>query len=149
MVATRSTERSFVCTSVAGRGGRLEGSMVTLIGLLVTVYTSIITLFALLYMWVDGEGSACGLADHNTTLAFHTAFAFSVETMTTIGYGIPYDTAAFFSGCVSLTLVVYTQSLVFILLNAALLGIIFARVDDTRYHIIVTHDSRIIFLLHS
>jgi hypothetical protein len=42
-----------------------------------------------------------------------------VETMTTIGYGIPHDTGAFFGRCWSLTLTVYAQALVFILLNAA------------------------------
>ena len=48
--------------------------------------------------------------------------------MTTIGYGIPYNQAAFFENCYSLTFTVYGQAMVFILLNAALLGIIFARV---------------------
>lgn len=106
----------------------LEGRSTYLVLLLITVYTVIIIIFAGIYMGIDGERSACGLAEPGTTLSFHTAFAFSVETMTTIGYGIPHDTEAFFSGCISLTLAVYGQSLTFIILNAALLGIIFARV---------------------
>lgn len=108
--------------------------------LVVVLYTTIMLIFAGIYMAIDGEKSACGLAAINTTLPFLTAFSFSLETMTTIGYGIPYDPEAFFNGCWTLPVAVYAQALIFIVLNAAFLGLIFARVGRAQ-----TRASQIIF----
>lgn len=50
------------------------------------------------------------------------------------------DTGAFFSGCLSLTFAVYTQALIFVVLNAAFVGIIFAHVGRA-----MTRANQIIF----
>ena len=106
----------------------------------IVLYTAIIVIFAGFYMLIDGENSDCGLANYNETLDFHKAFAFSIETMTTIGYGIPHDTGAFFSRCYSLTFAVYAQALLFIFLNATYLGIMYARISNAS-----TRAAQIIF----
>ena len=120
--------------------------------------TSVVVLFTGLYLAIDGKGSTCGLAAAGSDLDMHTALAFSIETMTTIGYGLPHDNAAFFSGCFSLTIAVYAQALVFLLMNppalpalpaqalvfllmnAGLVGIIFTRVGHA-----TTRANQIIF----
>ena len=106
----------------------IEAHLLILCLTTVILYTLIILVFTACYILVDGRGANCGLAPEGEQVSFQTAFAFSIETMTTIGYGIPHDSNAFFANCYELTLTVYAQAMVFILLNAALLGIIFARV---------------------
>ena len=68
----------------------LESRMTVIVALTTALYTSIIIIFAAMYMAIDGKQSSCGLAAPGTDLDLHTAFAFSVETMTTIGYGLPH-----------------------------------------------------------
>jgi hypothetical protein len=46
---------------------------------MVALYSLVVLLFTWLYLLVDGERSQCGLAPTDTTLDFHTAFAFSVD----------------------------------------------------------------------
>ena len=52
--------------------------------------------FAALYVALDGPHSACGIAPKGRWPTYYNAFAFSMETMTTIGYGIPNDPHDFF-----------------------------------------------------
>ena len=106
----------------------IEWSLGGLLALTVAMYTLLVLLFGLLYMAIDRRGEDCGLAPPGQDLSWQTAIAFSVETFSTIGYGVPFDSTAFFDNCMVLTVAVYSQALTFILLNATLLGIIFARV---------------------
>ena len=61
-------------------------------------------------------------------MGFSAAFAFSLETTTTVGYGLPGSSNAFFEGCPELQVVIYFQMLMSILFNAFLFAFFFARV---------------------
>ena len=69
-----------------------------LFALIISLYTLVIIVFAVLYLAVDGPDKACGLAPQGESPSFYNVFAFSLETFTTIGYGVPYDTGNFFRG---------------------------------------------------
>jgi len=73
---------------------RFPTSLSILILLLVWVLSIII--FALIYRGMDGRRDECSLGGESETISFHTAFAFSLETCTTVGYGLPGETNAFF-----------------------------------------------------
>ena len=47
------------------------------------------------------------------------AVAFSLETLTTIGYGIPNGGDFFEDSCVLVLLAVYLEAMIFVLLNAS------------------------------
>ena len=57
----------------------------------------------------------------------HQAFAFSLETLTTIGYAVPYDKGDFFNSCPGMLLLIYCGSITFILVNALIVGLIIGR----------------------
>ena len=61
------------------------------ITLLLAIWTLVIVLFALLYVKIDKTWleEDCGLGEPNLPIAFGTSFAFSLETCTTVGYGLP------------------------------------------------------------
>ena len=59
-------------------------------------------LFAFVYMYIDRINPAenCGLGGVGNPINFGPAYAFSLETCTTVGYGLPNGTNAFFeSNC--------------------------------------------------
>ena len=56
----------------------------------VSTYTFVILCFAALYMLADHPGVNCAIAPAGEWPTFYHAFAFSLETLTTIGYGLPY-----------------------------------------------------------
>ena len=64
----------------------------------VTIWTAFLLFFAGVYMVVDMENPEidCGLGHVPNTIHFGAAFAFSLETTTTVGYGIPNGGNAFF-----------------------------------------------------
>lgn len=97
--------------------------------LVCTTYTAVVLAFTLIYMLVDSTDPTCHLGLDDTRLTFHTAFAFAVETQATIGYGIPSEGAAYFSGCPTLPIVVYCHALIVWILNAALIGGTLARLS--------------------
>jgi hypothetical protein len=74
----------------------------SIIGLLF-LWTSMILLFAGFYVWVDKsyENADCGLGDPGDPIAWGTAFAFSLETCTTVGckFVAGCQGAAFLSVC--------------------------------------------------
>ena len=55
------------------------------------VWTSFLLIFAGVYCWVDriNPDEACGLGEPGYAIKFYGAFAFSLETTTTVGYGLP------------------------------------------------------------
>ena len=55
------------------------------------LWTAFLLLFAGVYVWVDwiDPDEACGLGEPGSPIKFYGAFAFSLETTTTVGYGLP------------------------------------------------------------
>ena len=99
----------------------------------VMTYSGSVILFACIYVAVDSPGD-CDLSFNDTDdsrLTFREAFAFSVETSATIGYGLPSDRAneAFFETCSSLALTVHAQMVFYTTLEAVLVSLLFLRLS--------------------
>ena len=106
---------------------RFPTSLSILILLLVWVLS--IILFALIYRGMDGSThlqEECSLGG-NETISFDTAFAFSLETCTTVGYGLPGSTNAFFEKCAGLQSIVCLQMIWSMMFNAFLMAFFFSR----------------------
>ncbi|CAM9247273.1 unnamed protein product, partial [Phaeothamnion confervicola] len=97
----------------------MDTSLVLLI--LLVGYISIVTGFAACYLAI-GLLDGCALGITNLREAYY----FSLETMTTVGYGTQ---DVFFGGCWSMLFVITAQACVGLLIDAALIGIIFARLS--------------------
>ena len=74
----------------------------------------------------------CGLnpnpeAETSDWIPLTTAFAFSLETATTVGYGLPGNSSAFFQECSWLQTAIYFEMLTAMLFNAFLFAFFFAR----------------------
>lgn len=67
----------------------------------ITIWTLFLLFFAGIYVLVDSRyiGIDCGLGKVPHPISFSGAFAFSLETTTTVGYGIPHGGNAFFENC--------------------------------------------------
>ena len=104
--------------------------------LLVICWTTVLLIFAAVYMWVDrlAPDVNCGLSnpDDGKTIHFQGAFAFSLETSTTVGYGLPNGTNGFFENCVELQVAIYFQMLTSMTFNAFLLSFVFASVSRSQ-----------------
>ena len=103
-----------------------------------TIWTGSILFFAALYVLFDNvdEQPQCGLGfDQSEPLQFGTAFAFSLETCTTVGYGLPNGINSFFeAGCHTLQILIYFQMAWSMLFNAFLITFIYNRLgrSETR-----------------
>ncbi|GMI21115.1 hypothetical protein TeGR_g14970, partial [Tetraparma gracilis] len=97
--------------------------------LLLLVWTTSILCFTGIYIGVDSFNPAvdCGLSGPGGTVTFNTAFAFSLETTTTVGYGLPGGSNGFFNNCPGLQIAIYLQMMSSIAFNAFLFAFIFAR----------------------
>lgn len=105
--------------------------------LLMVSWTSMILFFALLYCWYDRKEQTelCGLGQDGLPMTFGTAFAFSLETCTTVGYGLPHGGNGFFEQeCGSLQFLIYLQMAWSMIFNAFLLAFLYARLgrSETR-----------------
>jgi len=112
----------------------------TLVVFLTFVYTFWVVLFAGLYLAVnDNEHPACDLAGTQDELNFGAAFAFSLSTAATIGYGLVDDSLSFFHQCPQVPVIVFFQCLVIISINAFLVGIVYQRIGrpDSRSHQVI------------
>jgi len=99
----------------------------SLLGLLV-IWTLVIIIFALIYRHVDKPLNNCGLGAKGETIGFSTAFAFSLETCTTVGYGLPNGTNGFFEPeCGMLQFWIYLQMVSSMMFNGFLFAFMFAR----------------------
>lgn len=78
---------------------------------LLCIWTGMILLFASIYMAFDNANPQidCGLGNATSPIEFGGAFAFSLETCTTVGYGLPSGKNAFFENCPGLQVVIYFQ----------------------------------------
>jgi hypothetical protein len=98
--------------------------------ILITLWTSLILLFASLYYAVDraNDDVDCGLGSaEGDSMNYYGYFAFSLETSATVGYGLPGGTNAFFENCPEIQIVIYFQMLISMMSNAFLFAFVFAR----------------------
>ncbi len=93
--------------------------------------------FALVYWLISGRESrqcdlvpdtaAAGSNSESRNLSFADAFFFSVETMATIGYGAPES--IFFDACPMMAVAIPAQTIVGLVWDAVLLGLVFNRMS--------------------
>lgn len=98
--------------------------------LLLSIWTIMIVLFALLYVGIDNKDPLleCGLGLSGSPISFAGAFAFSLETCTTVGYTLPYGVNAFFDvNCPELIIAIYFQMIWSMMFNAFLFAFIYNR----------------------
>lgn len=100
-----------------------------LFSLCMAAYTVVMLVFAGIFVAVDHPGVHCGIAPEGQWPTIYHAFIFSLETLTTIGYGIPNGGDFFDETCVLVAIAVYFEAMIFIILNASIVGVLFARVS--------------------
>ena len=98
------------------------------IAILLATWTSLVIVFGALYMWVDNQNPEiyCGLGAKNSPIEFGAAFAFSLETCTTVGYGLPNSVNGFFENCSALLVTIYFQMIWSMMFNAFLFAFFYA-----------------------
>ena len=91
--------------------------------LIVTLWTALIVIFDGLYCAMDRKDAEvrCGLGPAGDPISFHGAFAFSLETATMVGYGIPNGVNFFFENWPLLQVAIYFQMVVTMFFNGILL----------------------------
>eukprot|EP00536_Pseudo-nitzschia_multiseries_P007331 jgi/Psemu1/195416/e_gw1.172.65.1 len=102
--------------------------------MLLTAWLGMILVFALVYIEVDGiyENANCGLGEPPNAIAFGPAFAFSLETCTTVGYGLPGDSNAFFeSECHWIQAAIFFQMTWSMLFNAFLFAFFYSQLSKS------------------
>jgi len=100
------------------------------LSVLLLIWTCMILVFAALYAAVDRANLNvdCGLGNDPTVpITYYTAFAFSLETCTTVGYGLPGDSNAFFENCAGTQVLIYLQMTFSMMFNAFLFSFFFTR----------------------
>ncbi len=100
--------------------------------LLVALWTALIVIIADLYCAVDRKDAEvrCGLGPAGDPISFHGAFTFSLETATTVGYGIPNGGNFFFENCPLLQVAIYFQMVVTIFFNGFIFSFVYSRMGD-------------------
>ena len=71
-------------------------------------FTLVVVFYALMFMLADHSLEGCGIAPRGQRASFYNAFAFALETLTTIGYAVPYDKGDFFNSCPGMLLRILT-----------------------------------------
>jgi hypothetical protein len=99
----------------------------SLLLVIVCTFTLVVVFYAFMFMLVDDSLEGCGIAPKGQRASFYNAFAFALETLTTIGYAVPYDKGDFFNSCPGMLLLIYCGSITWILLNALIVGLIIGR----------------------
>mmetsp|Transcript_35119 Transcript_35119/g.84975 ORF Transcript_35119/g.84975 Transcript_35119/m.84975 type:complete len:481 (-) Transcript_35119:1071-2513(-) len=100
------------------------------VAILVGLWTSAILFFAIIYRLVDSidPNKDCGLASEaGKVIDILGAVAFSLETATTVGYGLPGGHNGFFEHCPLLQGTIYFQMVYSMLFNAFLFAFFFSR----------------------
>lgn len=79
--------------------------------MLLCIWTGIILLWAAAYMAVDKsqQDDICNIGLNGDPAKYYTAFAFSLQTCTTLGYGLPNNVNTFFEFCPAFQFTVYLQ----------------------------------------
>ena len=98
---------------------------------LTILWTMGILLFAGVYVGIDriDDTLDCGLGVDGETITFYSAFAFSLETATTVGYGLPGDSNAFFQSCPDVQITIYMQMVFQMFFQAVMISFFFARLS--------------------
>lgn len=97
---------------------------------LLAIWTFVILIFAAVYRNIDTRDpeASCGLGKAGEPILFSAAFAFSLETCTTVGYGLPNSVNSFFeASCSGLQTAIYFQMVWSMIFNAFLFAFLFAR----------------------
>ncbi|CAB9514290.1 rectifier potassium channel 2 [Seminavis robusta] len=92
---------------------------------------TVFSIFAGIYMRIDTDrlDENCGLGAPGQPIQLGPAFAFSLETCTTVGYGLPNGTNAFFENqCPDIVVAIYFQMVWSMMFNAFLFAFFFARI---------------------
>mmetsp|Transcript_10672 Transcript_10672/g.25687 ORF Transcript_10672/g.25687 Transcript_10672/m.25687 type:complete len:509 (-) Transcript_10672:93-1619(-) len=102
-------------------------SFTTIIG----VWYLAIWIFAWLFVYVDGSNHNrnmdCGLGEPGNPISLSAAYAFSLETCTTVGYGLPGSANGFFkSDCRGLQAAITVQMIFSMCANAFLVSFLFS-----------------------
>jgi len=87
-------------------------------------FVSVLVFAVLWYLMWRGDGTCFTEFDDG----WHSAFAFSVETQITIGYGYRSPTH-----CDATFYLVFVQSMVSVFINAALIGVLFTKISHPSY----------------
>mmetsp|Transcript_12166 Transcript_12166/g.35627 ORF Transcript_12166/g.35627 Transcript_12166/m.35627 type:complete len:431 (+) Transcript_12166:599-1891(+) len=101
--------------------------------LLLGVWTAGLLIFTGIYMAVDSSdpNMECSLhpyPESGESIPFGTAFAFSLETATTVGYGLPVSSSAFFEpACDGIRAVIYFQMVLSMMFQAFLFSFFYGR----------------------
>ncbi len=102
--------------------------------MLLGVWLVIILFFAVLYVIIDTayEDENCGLGKPPNPISFPGAFAFSLETCTTVGYGLPGNSNAYFeANCTGIQIVVFFQMACSMLFNAFLFAFFYSQLSKS------------------
>lgn len=110
-----------------------------------------IIVWAFIYVMVDRSDpqKTCGLGANGNPIEFHAAFAFSLETCTTVGYTLPAGVNAIFEkGCGTLLTVLYLQMVWSMMFNAFLFAFFYNRLgrSETRGVQVVMSNKAIVNL---
>jgi hypothetical protein len=100
------------------------------ISFLVAIWFFLVVVFARIYVAVDSQKMDvnCGLGKAGHNIGFSAAFAFSLETCTTVGYGLPNDSNNFFEPeCRAIQITITLQMIVSMLFNAFLTAFLWCR----------------------
>eukprot|EP00904_Undaria_pinnatifida_P013755 jgi/Undpi1/950/HiC_scaffold_10.g04414.m1 len=100
------------------------------------MYLSIVMIFALVYKMISAY-----LGCHLELTSFRESFLFSLETMSTVGYG---TSDYLFDGCWIMLPVLSLQACMGLLIDAFLIGILFARLSRPQ-----TRASTVVFTKHA
>lgn len=120
---------------------------------LISVWTAAIMIFAAIYVRIDGRhpNRNCGLGLEGKPISFRPAFAFSLETSTTVGYGLPNSVNSFFEkDCTTLQLVIFFQMVWAMMFNAFVFAFFYNRLGrvETRGAQVVFSNKAIVNIEH-
>ena len=120
--------------------------------ILLSIWTGAVLIFAGVYMAYDkiNGKDVCRLGTTpEKSISFEAAFAFSVETCTTVGYGLPSGTNAFFESCQGLQFIIYCQMVWSMMFNAFIFAFLYNRIGrcDTRGAQVVNSEKAIVSIV--
>jgi hypothetical protein len=110
---------------------------------LMSFWTIMILVFAGVYVAHDSirPYKSCGLGGEGTPITLAGAFAFSLETCTTVGYTLPNGVNSFFEpGCSSLQIIIFFQMAWSMMFNAFLITFLYNRLGRSE-----TRSTQVIF----
>jgi len=104
--------------------------------MLILVWTMMLLFFAYLYIKADGLGKNlnqdCGLGIEGKAITFPAAFAFAMETATSVGYGLPSSSNAFFEkGCGHIQILIYFQMIFNMMFNAFMIAFFYSQLSKS------------------